>query len=180
MPPNQQPNQPYDTMPDSLPLIAGILPYLQDDLTDRVMQAFTYEFAFASFTNASVPAAITFDNTSHFICTSIQSQIWTGANPPTLVAPAPMTLQVTDTGSGQFLYFPNLTGASLDNVTGTGELPFQLTVPRQFSAASQVSATLTAFDNSRAFFGYLSFSGAKIFAQYRDGRSGGVLPPLTY
>src|SRR5262249_54985754 len=99
---------------------------------------------------------------------------------PTAVDPAPMTLQVNDTGSGQNLYFPNQQGALLGDVTGTGQLPFQLTVPRQFSAASQVSAQLFAFDTSRAFFGYLAFSGAQIFAQYRDGRAGGVLPPLTY
>lgn len=179
MPPTNTPNQPYNTMPEATPLIAGILPYLQDDLQDRVMQAFTYEFQFASFTNTG-QATISLDNISHFICTSMQAQVWTGANPPTAVSPAPMTLQINDTGSGQYIAFPNIVGAMLGNWSGTGQLPFQFTVPRQFSAASQLQAILTAFDNSRAFTAYISLSGAKIFGTYRDGSPGGVLPPLTY
>lgn len=185
MPPRGQPDSgTYDTLPDSMPLIAGILPYLQDDLQDRVMQAFSYEFdftgAFALGAGGSNTVSVTIDNTSHFICTSITAQIFTGSNPPTSVSPAPVTMQINDTGSGQTLFFPLLTGALLGNVSGIGQLPFQFTVPRQFSAASQLSMLLTSFDTSRAFTGYVTLNGARIFGLYRSGAQGGTLPALTY
>ena len=73
------------------------------------------------------------------------------------------TIQVNDGGSTRQLFSEP---APIPAVFGTGENPFMLPVPRQFSPGSTVSVTLSNYSAATTYNTRLVFSGAK---HYRFG-----------
>lgn len=71
-----------------------------------------------------------------------------------------VTVQITDSGSGRQLFNNPV---PIENVFGTGLLPFILPVYRIFKARSNIAVTLINFSAGSTYNIRLSFIGTKIF-----------------
>lgn len=71
-----------------------------------------------------------------------------------------ITLQLTDTGSGRNLFS---TEVPVPSIFGEGNLPFILTRPKEFSANSTITVTVTNFDAAVTYNLRLSLIGQKLF-----------------
>lgn len=71
-----------------------------------------------------------------------------------------VTINLTDTGSGRQLMSAPV---PIENIYGTGLLPFLLPVPRIFRARSTISVTVSNFTAATTYNIRLSFIGTKLF-----------------
>lgn len=71
-----------------------------------------------------------------------------------------VTVNITDTGSGRQLMSAPV---PIENIYGTGPLPFLLPVPRIFRARSTIAVTVSNFTAATTYNIRLSFIGTKLF-----------------
>lgn len=71
-----------------------------------------------------------------------------------------VTVQLTDTGSGQQLFSDNI---PITNVFGTAQRPYVLPSPRRFRANTTLSISYNNFSLGTTYNLFLAFAGKKIF-----------------
>lgn len=149
-------------MPNFNPLL-GILP---PEIQQKPKQWFIYNIPAASAITASqqqVPFSIQFQNDSYFVWMALGG-IVTATDNVTLVDPAPLTLQVNDSGSGANIFFQPVQWSS---IVGNGKEPGVLSFPRLVNPA----ATYTIYVSNLVATAYqigLQLLGFKVFHTMAD------------
>lgn len=131
--------------------------------TQYIEDYFVYELDFtglASGTSANASIQIQADSDFKWIKATHESNIANaGQTNDTRVIPL-VTIQITDTGSGRQLMSA---ATPIENIFGTGLLPFILPVPRIFRARSTLAVAVANFDAANTYNLRLSFVGTKLF-----------------
>jgi len=103
--------------------------------------------------------ATTIQNDSDFLCLQM-SRIVTNAANTTFFAAAPITIEMSDTGSGNII---TNAPVHLDAYFGTAQLPTVLPVPLYLGAASTLRTRAANLDGATAFNLRIAYIGVKIF-----------------
>ena len=124
---------------------------------------FTYQFAIASLaaaTTATASITIQADSDFDWIMTTSSANIDGGSTPWSDAIIIPITVIITDSGSGRQLMSA---GIPIAGLAGTGKQPFILPIRRRFKALSSVTGVFTNYSASQYDNIFLNLIGRKIF-----------------
>lgn len=149
-----------------MPFLNPLLGILPGEIQNKPKDWFIYSIPAPSTIGASaqqVPFSIQFQNDSFFVWMAI-SGIVTAADNVTVEDPAPLTLQVNDSGSGANVFFQPVQWSA---IVGSGKEPGVLSFPRVVNPA----ATYTIYINNLVATAWqvgLQLLGFKVFHKMAD------------
>jgi hypothetical protein len=153
-----------------VPTIPGLyLDFLPAELRGAPRDFFTFGVDFLTIAAAGGSATGTFlvPSDSDFLIVALAGNVVDPADEGIAVTAAPLTIAITDSGSGRQL---QNRAQAFNNVVGTGQLPAYMPYPKFIDRSSEVSTTITNNDPTQAARVRLSFIGFKIFDMMRGGR----------
>lgn len=124
---------------------------------------FVYQLDFTALTGgttANSSIQIQADSDFKWVKSSYHANIANGTQTDSSRVIALATINITDTGSGRQLMSAPV---PIEDIFGTGLLPYILPVPRIFRARSTISVSLANFTAATTYNIRLSFIGTKLF-----------------
>lgn len=144
-------------------IVAAILAFARQDAepgTMRYVEPYSFTLNRSLSSGAGAAGQIQISRDADFLLTSIQGQTYDATAPATLVAGRPVTVEITETGSGRNLF----EGAQpLEVFAGTGEEKGVLVYPREIAAGSTLTVELTDLGSSNGTNVYLTLEGVKVY-----------------
>lgn len=153
-----------------IPTIPGLyLDFLPAELRGAPRDFFMFNVDFLTIAAAGGSATGTFlvPSDSDFLIVSLAGTEVDPADEGVVIPPDPLTIAITDSGSGRQL---QNRASAYPNLVGTGQLPGFLPFPKFIDRSSEVSTTIVNNDPTQAARVRLSFLGFKIFDMMRGGR----------
>ncbi|MGE0347376.1 MAG: hypothetical protein AB7N73_15010 [Gemmatimonadales bacterium] len=145
------------------PTVPGLyLDFLPPELRTAPRDFFTFNLDFLNIAAAggSDVQAFTVPSDSDFLIVALAGEEVDPADEGVAIPTSPLTLTVTDSGSGRQL---QNRATAYANLVGTGQLPAYLPYPKFIDRSSEVSAVINNNDPTQAARVRLSFIGFKIF-----------------
>lgn len=124
---------------------------------------FTYQFTLATLAAAATSTAVVTiqaDSDFDWIMTTCSGNLNGGSTPWSDAIIIPVTIIITDSGSGRQLMSA---GVPITSLAGSGKQPFILPIRRRFKALSSVSAVFTNYGAGQYDNIYFNMIGRKIF-----------------
>lgn len=146
------------------------LDFLPPHLRDRPRDFFTYsppDFLSIAAAGGTQTQTFTVQNDSDFLIVAMAGIEVDPADEGVGLSTDPLTIEITDSGSGRNLMNRPQAYA---NLVGTGQLPAYWPYPKFIDRSSEVSTTLVNNDPTQAYRVRLSYLGFKIFDMMRGGR----------
>lgn len=151
------------------PTIPGLyLDFLPPKLRGAPRDFFVFGMDFLSIAaGGSETRTFTVPSDSDFLIVSLAGEEVDPADEGAALPASPLTIAITDSGSGRQLQNRPQAYA---NLVGTGQLPAFMPYPKFIDRSSEVSATIDNNDPTAAYRVRLSFIGFKVFDMMRGGR----------